>query len=56
MLVPEGIDKPHDLEELIWKYFETFQEVTGNFELLIGERSDVIFKIPFVSSIRIATK
>ena len=49
MQVPDNIDTPHDLEELIWKYFETFQEVTGNFELLIGERSDVIFKIPFVS-------
>ena len=49
MHVPDNISKPDDLEELIWKYFETFQEVTGNFELLIGERSDIIFKIPFVS-------
>ncbi len=49
MKVPSHIDTPGDLEELIWKYFETFQEITGNFELLIGERSDVIFKIPFVS-------
>ena len=49
MKVSDDIETPDDLEELIWKYFETFQEVTGNFELLIGERSDVIFKIPFVS-------
>lgn len=49
MQVPDEISAPDDLEELIWKYFETFQEVTGNFELLIGERSDIIFKIPFSS-------
>lgn len=49
MEVPDHIENPDELEELIWKYFETFQEVTGDFELLIGERSDVIFKIPFVS-------
>ncbi|MDQ2719426.1 MAG: N-6 DNA methylase [Bacteroidota bacterium] len=49
MQVPDGISTPEDLEELIWKYFETFQEVTGNFELLIGKRADIIFRIPFVS-------
>ena len=37
------LDRSDALEELIWKYFETFQEVTGDFELLIGERSDIIF-------------
>ena len=50
MEVPDNINSPGDLEELIWQYFETFQEVTGNFELLIGKRSDIIFKIPFVSA------
>ncbi|MEI6766361.1 MAG: N-6 DNA methylase [Bacteroidota bacterium] len=49
MNVPDSVNTPDDMEELIWKYFITFQEVTGNFELLIGERSDIIFKIPFVS-------
>jgi type I restriction-modification system DNA methylase subunit len=49
MKVPDHLSTPHDLEELIWQYFKTFQEVTGNFELLIGERGDIIFKIPFVS-------
>jgi len=49
MKVPDSINTSDELEELIWKYFKTFQEVTGNFELLIGERSDIIFKIPFVS-------
>ncbi|WP_419803588.1 HsdM family class I SAM-dependent methyltransferase [Mucilaginibacter sp.] len=49
MQVPDSINTPIELEELIWKYFETFKEVTGNFELLIGERSDIIFNIPFVS-------
>ena len=49
MEVPDSVNTPDELEEHIWKYFETFQEITGNFELLIGERSDIIFKIPFVS-------
>ncbi|MDB5228276.1 MAG: Methylase [Bacteroidota bacterium] len=49
MEVPENISTPQELEETIWNYFETFQEITGNFELLIGVRSDVIFQIPFLS-------
>jgi hypothetical protein len=49
MKVGVDIHTPKELENLIWEYFETFQEVTGNFELLIGERSNIIFKIPFVS-------
>ncbi|MBU0528464.1 SAM-dependent methyltransferase, partial [bacterium] len=49
MQVPESVNEPDELEKVIWKYFEEFQEITGNFELLIGERSDIIFKIPFVS-------
>ena len=48
MKVPESIKTSGDLEDLIWTYFENFQEVTRNFELLIGNRSDIIFKIPFV--------
>ena len=49
MEIPESVSTPDDLEQLIWRYFTTFKEVTGNFELLIGERSDIIFNIPFVS-------
>ena len=49
MQIPDEIETPEALEILIWKYFEAFQEVTGNFELLIGERANVIFQIPFVS-------
>lgn len=49
MQVPEDIGTD-SLEELIWRYFSEFKEITGNFELLIGERSDIIFKIPFVSN------
>lgn len=49
MQVPDHVTTSAELEEVIWQYFEEFQEVTGNFELLIGERSDIIFKIPFVS-------
>ena len=49
MQVSNTITTPTELEELIWTYFETFKEITGNFELLIGERSDIIFNIPFVS-------
>lgn len=49
MKVPDSISDPIELEELIWNYFETFRDVTGNFELLIGEPTEIIFKIPFVS-------
>ncbi|MDB4902665.1 MAG: Methylase [Mucilaginibacter sp.] len=49
MQIPDSVSTPEELEECIWVYFETFKEVTGNFELLIGERSDIIFNIPFVS-------
>ncbi len=49
MKVPDGVENPVELENLIWEYFEEFKEITGNFELLIGERSDIIFQIPFVS-------
>jgi hypothetical protein len=49
MKVPDSVSTPDELEQVIWKYFKEFQEVTNNFELLIGERSDIIFKIPFVS-------
>uniref|UniRef100_UPI002601A87B HsdM family class I SAM-dependent methyltransferase n=1 Tax=uncultured Flavobacterium sp. TaxID=165435 RepID=UPI002601A87B len=49
MKVPDGINTPEKLEEVIWQYFEEFKEITGDFELLIGERADIIFQIPFVS-------
>lgn len=49
MQIPDSVITPKDLENHIWHYFETFKEVTGNFELLIGERTDIIFNIPFVS-------
>jgi len=49
MKVREDIKTPAELEKLIWQYFEEFQEITGDFELLIGERSDIVFQIPFVS-------
>jgi type I restriction enzyme M protein len=47
MTVGAEIKTAHQLEKLIWKYFEEFKEITGNFELLIGERSDIIFQMPF---------
>jgi len=49
MVIPDTVHTSIALESCIWQYFETFKEVTGNFELLIGERADIIFKIPFVS-------
>lgn len=49
MQVPDSLKTSGELEHLIWEYFETFKEITGNFELLIGERADIIFNIPFVS-------
>jgi hypothetical protein len=50
MQIPDAINNEEDIEKHIWQYFDTFKEVTGDFELLIGERSDIIFKIPFVSA------
>ncbi|CAF0728620.1 unnamed protein product [Rotaria sordida] len=50
MAINDSIDNSEDLENIIWQYFDTFKEITGNFELLIGERSDIIFQIPFVSN------
>ncbi len=49
MSVGNDITTPRKLETLIWKYFEEFKEITGDFELLIGERADIIFQMPFVS-------
>ena len=49
MKVPDNIDSSETLEKLIWKYFVEFKDITGNFELLIGERSDIVFQMPFVS-------
>jgi len=49
MQVGDDVETPEHLEELIWEYFEEFKEITRDFELLIGERSDIIFQMPFVS-------
>jgi len=49
MQVSDKVKTPAQLEKLIWEYFEEFKEITGDFELLIGERADIIFQIPFVS-------
>lgn len=49
MQIPPGIESAEELEGIIWNYFEEFKEITGDFELLIGERADIIFQIPFVS-------
>ncbi len=49
MQVDKHIDTAEKLENSIWQYFTEFKEVTGDYELLIGERSDIVFQIPFVS-------
>ncbi|MFN8310851.1 MAG: N-6 DNA methylase [Chitinophagales bacterium] len=49
MKLKHPVKNAADAEDQIWAYFEAFREATGNFELLIGERSDVVFKIPFTS-------
>src|SRR4030042_3415604 len=49
MKVGKEVETATNLENLIWEYFTEFKDVTGDFELLIGERSDIIFQIPFVS-------
>lgn len=40
---------PEELEAQLWEYFEEFKKVTKNFETLIGEKDNIIAKIPFVS-------
>lgn len=47
--IPEIDLKPNILKDTIWAYFEDFKEVTHDFELLIGEKNDIIFEIPFES-------
>ena len=49
MILPDNIKTVEEIENWVWNYFEEFKEVTDNFELLIGERSEIIFKMPFVS-------
>src|SRR5690606_8350775 len=41
MEVPDNVRTADKMETLIWKYFDEFKEITGNFELLIGEQSDI---------------
>ncbi len=47
--IDENIKTAKKLEPVIWNYLSDFQEVTGDFELLIGEKTDVIYQVPFVS-------
>lgn len=49
MVINDNIVNSDELEVIIWNYFDTFKEITGDFELLIGERADIVFQIPFVS-------
>ncbi len=50
LTIDKNIKSSKKLEERIWEYFQEFQEITGDFELLIGIRDDIIFRIPFVSN------
>jgi len=43
------INTSEKLKNTLWEYFEEFKEITKDFELLIGEKSDIIFELPFVS-------
>jgi methylase of polypeptide subunit release factors len=49
LTIDDNITTAKKLEEKLWDYFQEFQEITGDFELLIGIRDDIIFRIPFVS-------
>ncbi|MBI5218050.1 MAG: N-6 DNA methylase [Bacteroidia bacterium] len=49
MQIGKEVNTSSDLEKAIWEYFAEFIDITGDYELLIGERSDIIFQIPFVS-------
>ncbi len=49
MRVGSNVISSGELEQIVWHYFEEFRDVTGDYELLIGERGDIIFQIPFVS-------
>lgn len=48
MVIGDDVTTPQKMEKVIWNYFEEFREITGNFELLIGDRADIIFQMPFV--------
>lgn len=50
LIIDNDIILPEALEVQLWEYFEEFKVVTKNFETLIGERSDIIAKMPFVSN------
>lgn len=47
--ISENVQEAADLKIKIWSFFEEFKEATGDFELLIGEKEDIIFDLPFVS-------
>ncbi|MBI4645442.1 MAG: SAM-dependent DNA methyltransferase, partial [Bacteroidia bacterium] len=49
IIIDDDIDTAKKLEEILWDYFHEFMKITSNFELLIGIRDDIIFRIPFVS-------
>ncbi|MCU0391801.1 MAG: N-6 DNA methylase [Thermoflexibacter sp.] len=49
LIIDDQITTATALESIIWEYFSYFQEITGDFELLIGNKAEVIYQIPFVS-------
>lgn len=49
MSIDENVRTAKKLQPIIQNYLTDFQEVTGDFELLIGEKTDVIYQMPFES-------
>jgi type I restriction-modification system DNA methylase subunit len=48
--VAENIETAEQLSKWIWLYLAEFKQVTNDFELLIGEETDILYQIPFVST------
>jgi type I restriction-modification system DNA methylase subunit len=48
--VSENIETAEQLSKWIWLYLAEFKQVTNDFELLIGEETDILYQIPFVST------
>ncbi|HIC10539.1 MAG TPA: SAM-dependent DNA methyltransferase [Campylobacterales bacterium] len=49
-LEPIEIGDSENLEEKIWNYFENLKRETKDFELLIGKREDIEFRVIFIDS------
>ena len=47
--VSETVEQPEELKRWIWLHLAEFKQITNDFELLIGEETDILYQLPFVS-------